>query len=1162
MNKNRDSFLARRAAIIIFLLGLSTSALLAWKQNLDNRQEIKKAVETSAAETANILLERFHLYQYGLRGTRGAILTASRSTISNELFRLYSQTRDVEQEFPGARGFGFIRRVTLQEEQQFIQDARKEGRPDFTIKQLNEHSGDRYVIQYIEPIDGNLEARGLDIASENNRRSAAEAAMKNGDIRLTGPITLLQASGDIQQSFLMLLPIYRDGKIPADKSARRAELLGWSYAPLAIKEVLNDVRLNNNFIHLKLTDITPPGNPVSFYTSPNNPLSATGHTQLERDVFGRHWKIDFSVLPDFVERLNQTTPQMVFLIGISISTLLSALAAAIVIVGRRQQEILGEQAHRAAIVDSSTDAIISTTLDGIIKSWNKGAEQVFGYTAGEAAGKHIGSLLVPDALLYEETGILEYITQGERIPPFETQRKHRSGRLIDVSITVSPIYDKNGTVVGASKTARDISVQKANEALIISLNNNLEEEVSKRTAELRELNVLFSNVLYSASEVAIVATDTDGIIKIFNHGAERMLGYQAEELVGKTTAEIFHIPEELLYRSSELSHKYGTPVEGFRVFTHKAEIEGAETREWTYVRKDGSQFLGRLVITAMREKNGRLIGYLGIAIDITEQLKLEKSLREAKEQADQANAAKSTFLANMSHEIRTPMNAVLGMLQLIQQTELTPHQRDYVTKAYSAGQSLLGLLNDILDYSKIEAGKLELDFHIFELEKLLLDLGIVLCGNQLHKDVEMMFDVSPTLPTHLVGDSLRLQQVLINLAGNALKFTNQGHVIISLHELERGDNSITLRIAVTDTGIGIPYDQQQRIFESFTQAEASTTRRFGGTGLGLVISKRLLSYMDSDLRVISEPGKGSRFWFDVQFEIEKESQIVTPQVINQPVSLLIVDDDPVVAEILANTVKNFGWHYETVSSGQAAIDHLENTRQRGEMYDIVLMDWRMPDMDGLQTAERLCENSDTTPMPVVIMVTAYGREKLIDVQQQKIQQQENVPFFDLLTKPVTPRQLANAVQKALGAATPVSAKSREKTILRARSQRLAGLHILVVEDNAVNRLVASELLKSEGATVALAEGGAEGVTQVLQTPDAFDVVIMDIQMPDIDGLEATERIRAAGLTELPILAMTANASNSDRAACLAAGMNDHLGKPINLEEVVATVLKLSQHKPS
>lgn len=1277
----------RLIILLTFTAGMAATALVTGVLQQSNQQRIHSALVDATERAAYAVTKRIELYQYGLRGARGAVLASGEHGITRKGFLSYSKTRDVAQEFPGARGFGFIRRVPAEEQDSFVALARADGMPDFQIRQLAPHDGERFVIQYIEPVESNRQAVGLDIASENNRRSAALAAMASGEVRITGPITLVQATGSPLQSFLILLPIYRDSVTPDTLAARMAQGIGWSYAPLLTEEVLQGLTLDRKGLHLQLSDITDPEQPLGFFGQ--HPDKAPGEEiasfALSRQIYGRLWQIELHAQPAFIEQLNLLSPGMIALIGSLLSLLLAALMAMILISRQRHRQIIAEQARSAAIVESSSDGIVGLNLDGTVLSWNRGAERILGYSAAETIGRPLLGLTIPEHLADEERAILQRIVRRQPVDNFDTQRLRKDGRLLDVSISVSPLFDDSGALVGLSKTVRDISAQKAAEARILELNASLEEQVSARTQELHEVNVLLNTVLQSASEVSIIATDLEGVIRVFNRGAERLLGYDAKEVVGVQTPALFHLPEEVRTRSEELSQEYAQPIEGFRVFVHKPELEDAESREWTYVRKDGSYLSVTLLVTAMRDAAGSLVGYLGIALDlskevrlrrealaahdqvsmaarvaelgiwswtpadnrlqwnermfelydyplelreqgleyrfwrdrihpddrpateanlrdvmagkatfdrvfrivrpdgqvlyiqpgahverdlqgipvkitginrdITAQLQLEASLRHAKEQADAASAAKSAFLANMSHEIRTPMNAVLGMLQLVQATDLNARQLDYVLKAQGAAHSLLGLLNDILDYSKIEAGKLQLDLHDFELEPMLRDLAVVLAGNQGDKDIEVMFDVDTLLPAVLQGDSLRLQQVLINLAGNALKFTHSGQVVVSLHRLQRTAEHVRLRVAVSDTGIGISEHQLQRIFDGFTQAEASTTRRYGGTGLGLVICKRLVELMGGTLHVESQLGVGSRFWFDIELGVGDGADLLV-HTRDEPehLRLLIVDDNLVARQLLQQTILDLGWHAETADSGD---DALLRVQQAQQPYDIVLLDWRMPGMDGLEVAQRMRENaSPHRPPPTVIMITAHGREVLADRYGEA-----DAPFAGFLTKPVTPRQLVACILQARHGDSGEAPVPGYKL-----GQRLLGLRLLVVEDNALNRQVARELLAGEGAEVSLAEGGLEGVKLAQTTHPPFDAILMDIQMPDIDGLEATRRLRQhpAHKTQ-PIIAMTANASSTDRDQCLAAGMNDHVGKPIDIEKLVAVIRQwcgLDQTQPA
>ncbi|WP_425914795.1 PAS domain S-box protein [Pseudomonas sp. GWSMS-1] len=1403
MKKPSSRLTATLSAAIPLAVGLALSVLAAMWLHNSNQRQAQTALQQAAEDKADAVARRMRLYQYGLRGARGTIVTLGEHGISRRLFAAYSQTRDIDQEFAGALGFGFIRRVLPADEPAFVQQARNDDKPDFNIRQLAPHNGERYVIQYMEPEARNLAAIGLDIASEQNRHDAAFNALRTGTVQLSGPITLVQASGKPLQSFLILLPIYRTSTTPETEAERLQQGFGWSYAALITEQVLSGLPFSTTDVDLRLRDVTDPAKPVLFYEEKHqDDLQAEGlSSTLVREVFGRRWEIQLIAHPAFIQGLNQTAPQLVLGVGFLLSALLAALTAVFGANRQHRRQVVAEQAKQAAIVESSLDGIIGKTLEGIVTSWNKGAEHIFGFSSEEAVGKSLIGLVVPEECATEETDILQRINAGESIEHYETYRRRKDGSLVEVSATIAPIYDEQHRMIGISKTVRDITQQKAAESKISELNASLEKQVIARTGELNKLNTLLNTVLDSASELSIIATDTQGLITLFNQGAERLLGYSAEEMIGLQTPAVIHLPEEVQQRSAELSEHYGQPIEGFRVFVHRAELDEAEVCEWTYVRKDNSHLTVTLMVTAMHGINGELVGYLGIGIDITQrkaaeaelaasveitravldtapnpvvtldstgrihtlnpsakrafgleddsdalflpallspasqdqlhtliehatagerdpaklsaelmglrsngsefpvqlsvglmhagkqllvcvitdlsqqmqlrkellttrdqllmaadaaelgiwsltladnsvqwnermfelfqqplslretgltyehwlsrvhpedaptaearlkaaiagtrnfdpifriirpdgsictiqagarietgsdgkatkitginrditaQYELETSLRVAKEQADSASAAKSAFLANMSHEIRTPLNAVLGMLHLVQATELNQRQLDYIQKAYGASQSLLGLLNDILDYSKIEAGKLQLDLHPVQLEPLMCDLAVVLSGNQAQKTVEVMFDLDPALPAVLIGDGQRLQQILINLSGNALKFTAQGNVIVSLRQLERSEAQVKVRIAVTDTGIGITDEQLKRIFDGFSQAEASISRHYGGTGLGLAISKRLINLMGGELQVESRVGEGSRFWFDLEFAIDAQQIPIKAAcaVVDKNLHMLVVDDNPVARELLVQMSSDLEWSAEAAQDATEAMVCIKAAHAKGQPFDLILMDLIMPGMDGLNAARLIRDSAGDARLPLLIMVTAHGREALADSEQDA-----NAPFAAFLTKPVTPKQLADTVARVIS-----GAPARHITTDYHVSKRLEGLRLLVVEDNPLNRQVAQELLMGEGADVVLAEGGQQGIDAIIGMPNVFNAVLMDIQMPGIDGLEATRLIRQdARFADLPIIAMTANASVADRQVCLAAGMSDHIGKPIDLDKLVATL---------
>ncbi len=557
---------------------------------------------------------------------------------------------------------------------------------------------------------------------------------------------------------------------------------------------------------------------------------------------------------------------------------------------------------------------------------------------------------------------------------------------------------------------------------------------------------------------------------------------------------------------------------------------------------------------------------VGFRIDITD-------LVRAKEQAQEASRFKGEFLANMSHEIRTPMNAILGMLKLMHNTPLLPRQRDYLEKTEGAAKSLLGLLNDILDFSKVEAGKMTLDLQPFELDQLMREMSVIFSASLGSKAVEVLFDIDPRVPYKLLGDSLRLQQILINLCGNAIKFTSEGEVVLRvyLESLDSLDSSASQQQArvlfsVKDTGIGIAPENQHKIFAGFTQAEASTTRRFGGTGLGLSICRRLIVMMGGELHLESAVGKGSTFSFSLPMVVVESMTSPSPSPNNTQeacapwcvsgLPVLVVDDNPVARELMTNMGESLGWCLETAENGEAALARITERNALGRPYRAIFVDWLMSGLDGWQTSARIrslfVSGSNDNASPVIMMGTAHGREVL---SQQTPEVQNLIDGY--LVKPVTASMLLGAVQSAF---QPTDGTASVRSTAEV-SQPLTGMRILLVEDNAINQQVAEELLCGQGATVDIADNGLRGVEAVqagMATGKPYDVVLMDMQMPVMDGLTAAHEIRSRlAANELPIIAMTANAMASDREACLAAGMNDHVGKPFDLDQLVAKLLQWS-----
>lgn len=1369
------------AAAVVLTMGLIATTLLVARQRASNEAVARARFERLSDQAVASVERRVHLYEYGLRGARGAVVAQHPKRIDREAFLAYSRTRDIDHEFPGARGMGVIWRVPQHGEAAFVDAARANGMPNFTVSELTPHDAERFVIEYIEPAWRNREAIGLDIGSEARRRHAAEQAMREGHATLTAPITLVQATGQPLQSFLLLLPIYPP-HVPLNRpDEREAACVGWSYAPLVMSEVLADLDLGQE-VAVSLRDAETADEPAFFAAGAPTPALAHLGARRHLEVFGRTWWVELEPTRSFAKSLGLLSPQTVGSIGALVAFLFSGLAYLVSRSRERESSLRAEQALRATIVDGSPDAIIGEDLDGHVVSWNRGAERLFGYAADEAIGKSTAELIVPPDDDDDQT-LRRAVENGREVVAYETIRRHKDGALIDVSVAASSLrVDERGQRF-FSKTLRDIRRTKDAEREIRELNEVLEDQVEARTEELnatvwdlenildalpslvsywdRDLRNRFANQAYedwfgidptdlpgktleeafgdravalrshfeavlsgerqsverdfidvngelkhvmmhlipdthddgvhgfyviatdvtsqarayaelaqalrdneallgtinelaivsvtdrrgillevndafcdisgysadeligkshavinsghhshafwvdmwrtiatgkpwrgvvcnrkkdgelywvdsiiapfigddgkveryvsirfditdryriehelqlthervalatdaagigiwdydlaagsllwdgwmhrlygypegidspydlwarclhpedreraeaelqaaidggpafdtefrivrgdgevrhlkavaqitrgadgralrmtginlditdrkrseieraetasllqsilgAATDTSVVATDPDLKITVFNSGAEKLLGYRAEEMIGMHDPSVFHDPSEVAARAAELSAQAGEPVVGGAAFVHPLALN--VPREWTYVRKGGERVPVSLVVTPIMRNDGEKFGYLGVAHDISRLKEHEATLQDARDKAERANLIKGQFLANMSHEIRTPMNAVLGLAYILGQTALDADQASLLSKMQTASKTLLALINDVLDMSKIDAGELSVEELPFDLRRAVTDACDVHRMQFESKGVELITVVASDVPQGIVGDTTRFAQVLNNLLSNALKFTERGSVTISLAVEAREDDVVSLALDVTDTGIGIAPNVQAKLFQPFVQADASTTRRFGGTGLGLSIIKRLVEMMGGTISLTSAPGVGSTFHVRLRARVAK--------------------------------------------------------------------------LESLKTG-------------IVLLETAA----------------------------------------------------------------LDGVRALVVDDSEVNIIVAKRMLEHQDATVSTACNGREAVDRLEAGPDDFDIVLMDVQMPVLDGRQATQEIRGRLGLDIPIIALTAEIRASERRRALESGMDDFVSKPFELTELLRV---MQRHLP-
>jgi two-component system, sensor histidine kinase and response regulator len=724
-----------------------------------------------------------------------------------------------------------------------------------------------------------------------------------------------------------------------------------------------------------------------------------------------------------------------------------------------------------------------------------------------------------------------------------TELAEWEGRAIRGALFVAVVVLCCAGLVAAA--ARSLQRESAGQRRLAETNAHL--DVAAR--RLEEANRAFAGanrrmnlILHSASD-SICGVNRNGQITFANPAATALTGFPNDELLGRNLHTLIH------HTRSD-----GTPYPSLECPV-TAVLHSGETRrglEDTYWTKDGNAVLVEFTASPMME-DGRVEGAVVVFHEIAERKRAEQVMNNARLAAETASRAKTEFLANMSHEIRTPMNAILGLVHLLQQTELSERQADYLRKLRVSAQSLLGILNDILDFSKVEAGRVELENVDFRLDDLLQNLSIIVGAAAQEKDIEVLFSVAHDVPLNLVGDPLRLQQVLINLAGNAIKFTDKGEVVVAVKLSSRVNDRVILGFSVRDTGIGITPEQKGRLFQAFSQGDSSTTRRFGGTGLGLAICTRLIGLMGGTMDVDSVVGVGSNFHFEAGFGCRSEapsSSLV--RLAPRDLSVLVVDDHPTAREVLAEIAQTFGWSATLCATGPAALAELERAVREGHPYDVVLMDWKMPEMDGLEVARRIRAGA-AAGAPIIIVISGYGRERVGS-------QFEDIGVSGFLVKPVTASTLLDAVTVAYahsggGAVLPKPVSEfKPKSALCgpgwSARRALRGRRLLLAEDNAISRDVAREILERAGARVDTAENGRQALAAIRGNPQGYDAVLMDVQMPDMDGFEATAAIRALpGGKTLPIIAMTASALPADRQRCLDQGMNDHVPKPFDIDQL-------------
>jgi PAS domain S-box-containing protein len=683
-------------------------------------------------------------------------------------------------------------------------------------------------------------------------------------------------------------------------------------------------------------------------------------------------------------------------------------------------------------------------------------------------------------------------------------------------------------------TVRRVDLTPGDDALLIVLHDLRERREMERA--LRESQQFLKGVVDHSSAL-ISAQDLEGRYILVNPQWQRVMGISRGNAVGRTDRDLF--AEEVAVdreRTDREALERGEPI----------TIE-----EQTWVAGRARDFL--TVVFPIMGSRAQPEAVCRVSTDVTPLKEVQAELEVARDRAQQADRAKGDFLANMSHEIRTPMNAIIGLTHLVLKTDLNPRQRDQLMKLEAASRSLLGILNDILDFSKIEAGMLDMERVPFHLEEVLGNVGDLFAMRAQDKGLEFLVRVDPRTPVRLLGDPLRLGQVLTNLVSNAVKFTDQGEIVIRVEPQRVSTAGALLRFSVRDTGIGLSPEQASNLFRAFSQADTSTTRRYGGTGLGLAICRRLVEMMGGEIGVESLEGEGSTFHFTAHFELSSDQLAATGRVPDlNGRRVLVADDNESSRMILQEVLEGFGVEVGVVSTGEEALKEVRRSAAAGDPYEVAILDWRMPGMDGFDVAQRLAMDDDLPVRPASVLITAHGREDILTKDQRKEEFVEAV-----LLKPATPSILLETLTTVLGVEMDDVADRPARRMLARRRRRapaeadkVEGTRVLLVEDNEVNREVALGLLGEAGVEVETAAHGREALQALRREPAGFDAVLMDVHMPEMDGYDATREIRDDPELEwIPIVAMTAGALEEDRMRCLEAGMDDHVAKPVDLEDL-------------
>lgn len=1097
------------------------------------QQYVRERFFSKVADDIRFRIGAFLIPEHGVRGVRGMIQVVGRlEDLKPQQFRDYATSRNIAEEFGGTRGLGVVVRVPEEKSAETMSRLQRKGWQITRFWGLREHAGDKFIVLTLEPMVGNKGAIGFDLMSEARRADAVRRAIRTANTQLSAPVDLVQGTGNARAGFLAILPIY-DGPVPASPLQRDRAVTGAALMPVIVNERMSLFQWARDQVDIDLIDVTDPAKPIPFYSSGRTELDH-GLTHSETfDVHGRTWRMDLRAKAGFEESLQFTPWPFVAGFGVILS-LLAGLAAHLSIqtqlrIGGLNRE-LRERAERREIdlAEARESALAASQSFRTIFDENPlGIALVYpaDKRTEQANARFTDFFGDPDAFLAACQWIKGAALEGH---PVQTTVNYArpDGVSIWTRLTLSPIH---------------LAEQRQSERYILMAEDiTLEHEQRLKLDELLvQLNLATEaakiGIWYWSFEDDTVQWD-DRMFDIFGRTSDAEAGVQAsydywtETLAPDDQAETKQSLNEALASGESWERTY-------RIVCPDGAIRNIEAHS---ILRSGPA--------------GKSIGMLGICRDVTTRFQLEADLVAARIEAESANAAKDQFLANISHELRTPMNAILGMLEVLGQTHLDEAQRGHFASVHNAARALLRILNDILDFSRLNANALEIIPEDLLIEDLLGQVGELFAVAASSKGVELVLETGPGATGHYWGDALRIRQILNNFVDNAIKFTEQGSILVTATLAGSDEGRDLIRFEVRDTGRGLTEEQAARLFQPFVQADQSLTRTHGGSGLGLSICRQLAMAMCGRIGVESKPDVGSTFWFEVPLEPIADGEADQVPALQQE-HVLIVEDHEDAQRVLFSYLAGWNFTGAAVPSAEVALVRVLKEAKAANPFTLLILDWKLPRADGLWLLDELQKATSAGLLhrvPAILMVTAFDRGKL----NRAATEHKLVPDA-ILSKPVTATQLQHVIadlqRKGFTERSGAVLEADERPIAE-RMQRVRGAHLLLVEDNRTNQEVAVAILTQMGLKVDVAGNGQEALDRLEQQD--YALILMDVHMPVMNGLDASRAIRAGRWgNKLPIVALTAAAFPEDRRQVAAAGMNDFLSKPIDPQRLAVTLLR-------